>query len=71
MTKKIELIVVEDVDEAPSCYYIVDALGRYVFAKTKSREAATKAFDLEFGKGKYCVRTTQLSARAGKNVTAR
>lgn len=71
MTKNVELIVVEDVEEAPSCYYIVDALGRYVFAKTKTYQAAKTAFDLEYGKGKYNVRTTQLAARSGKNVTAR
>ena len=70
MQKKIELIVA-NIDEAPSCFYIVDALGQYVFAKTKSREAAKAAFDFEYGKNFYSVRSTDLAAKAGKSVTAR
>lgn len=70
MQKKIELVVA-NIDEAPSCFYIVDALGQYVFAKTKSREKAKEIFDEEYGKNKYSVRTTDLAAKAGKQVTAR
>ena len=70
MTKKIELIVA-DIEHAPSCFYIVDALGQYVFAKTKSRKIAQEVVDEEYGKGFYKVRTTDLAAKAGKQVTAR
>lgn len=70
MTKKIELIVA-DIEHAPSCFYILNASGECVFAKTKSREAAQQAFDEEYGKGFYKCRTTDLAAKAGKRVTAR
>ena len=70
MAKKIELLVA-DIEQAPSCFYVVNAMGDYVFAKTKSREAAQQAFDEEYGKGFYKCRTTDLAAKAGKKVTAR
>lgn len=70
MTKKIELIVA-DIEQAPSCFYVVNAMGECVFAKTKSREAAQSRFDEEFGKSFYSVRSTDLAAKAGKKVTAR
>ncbi len=70
MAKKIELLVA-DIEQAPSCFYIVNAMGEYVFAKTKSREAAQRAFDEEYGKGFYKCRTTDLAAKSGKMVTAR
>lgn len=68
--KQTELIVAT-IEEAPSNFYILNALGQYVFAKTKSREKAQEAFDNEYGKGKYAVRTTDLAAKSGKKVTAR
>lgn len=71
MSKKIELVVCESVDEAPSNFYILNASGQYVFAKTKSREKAKEAFDNEYGKNKYAVRTTDLAAKSGKAITAR
>lgn len=70
MTKKIELLVA-DIEQAPSCFYVVNAMGEYVFAKTKSRDAAQRAFDEEYGKGFYKCRTTDLAAKSGKKVTAR
>lgn len=70
MQKKIELVVA-NIDEAPSCFYIVNASGECVFAKTKSRAAAQLRFDEEFGKSFYSVRSTDLAAKAGKRVTAR
>ncbi len=70
MTKKIELLVA-DIEQAPSCFYVVNAMGEYVFAKTKSREAAQARFDEEYGKGFYKCRTTDLAAKAGKQITAR
>lgn len=70
MTKKIELIVA-DIEHAPSCFYILNASGEYVFAKTKSRAAAQARFDEEYGAGFYKCRTTDLAAKSGKKVTAR
>lgn len=70
MAKKIELLVA-DIEQAPSCFYVVNAMGEYVFAKTKSREAAQQAFDEEYGKGFYKCRTTDLGNKTGKAVTAR
>ena len=70
MQKKIEIIVA-DIEHAPSCFYILNASGEYVFAKTKSRAAAQLRFDEEFGKNFYSVRSTDLAAKAGKMVTAR
>lgn len=69
--KKVELIICVSAEEAPSNYYVVDAMGRYVFAKTKDRQKAKEAFDNEYGKNKYSVRTTDLAAKAGKPITAR
>lgn len=68
--KQIELVV-STIEEAPSCWYIINAIGEYVFAKTKSREAAQARFDEEYGKGFYKCRTTDLAAKSGKKVTAR
>jgi hypothetical protein len=70
MTKKIEIIVA-DIEHAPSCFYIRNALDEYVFIKTKSRKIAQETIDEEYGKGFYKVRTTDLAAKAGKMVTAR
>ncbi len=70
MKSRVELLV-STIEEAPSCFYIVNALGEYVFAKTKSREAAQARFDEEYGKGFYKCRTTDLAAKAGKQATAR
>ncbi len=70
MKSRVELLV-STIEEAPSCFYIVNALGEYVFAKTKSREAAQARFDEEYGKGFYKCRTTDLAAKSGKMVTAR
>lgn len=71
MAKEVELIVCNSVEDAPSNFFIINAMGQCVFAKTKSREKAKEAFDNEYGKNKYAVRTTDLAAKAGKAVTAR
>lgn len=41
----------------PSHFFILNALGHYIFFKTRSREAAQNACDKEYGKGHYRIRT--------------
>lgn len=71
MTKKIEMIVCESPEEAPSNFYILNCLSQAVFFKTKSREKAQQACDEEYGKGFYKIRVIDLMAKGGKDVTAR
>lgn len=71
MNEKLPEMVVSTIEEAPSNYYIRNALDQYVFIKTKSRERAQQAVDQEYGKGKYTVRSCDLAAKSGKKVTAR
>ncbi len=42
---------------APSHFFIINALGDYVFFKTRSRQKAQASCDAVFGKGKYTIRT--------------
>lgn len=53
----------------PSKWFILDALGDYVFIKTRKRDVAQQWVDSEYGQGKYSVRSYTQSA-SGK-VTAR
>ena len=53
----------------PSKWFILDALGDYVFIKTRKRDVAQQWVDSEYGLGKYSVRSYTQSA-SGK-VTAR
>jgi hypothetical protein len=65
MTKQIETITLsfQEYQEAKEekkvlpKYFIVDALGQYVFVKTRDRAKAQAHIDEEYGKGKYRVRT--------------
>jgi len=38
-------------------FFVVNALGQYVFVKTKDRAEAQSFIDEEYGKGKYRIRT--------------
>lgn len=69
--KPIEMVVVDSVDECPSNYYIVNALGQCVFFKTKDRIKAQKKCDEEYGKGHYKIRVTGLSNSRKDNLTCR
>ena len=42
---------------APSHFFIINALGEYVFFRTRLRAKAQEACDKEYGKGKYTIRT--------------
>lgn len=46
------------VEKFPGNLYIIDALGNYHFYMTRDRLKAQSQADLDFGKGKYTVRTT-------------
>lgn len=46
------------VEKFPSGLYVIDALGNYHFYMTRDRLKAQQIADLNFGKGKYTVRTT-------------
>lgn len=69
MTKNVELVY-ENGEAVHSCYYIVDAIGRKVYAKTKDRKKAREAFDIEFGKDKYAIRIIGLPT-GKKQVTCK
>lgn len=58
--------------EAPATYFIVNALGEYVFIHTRDRAKAQKYIDEEYGKGKYTVKTAKMAMKSGSGeVTAR
>lgn len=71
MSKDIEVLVCQSPDEAPSNYYILNALNEAVFFKTKSREKAQGKADELYGKGFYKIRVIDLMAKGSKDVTAR
>lgn len=58
--------------EAPATYFIVNALGQYVFIHTRDRAKAQAYVDGEYGKGKYTVKTAKMALKSGSgDVTAR
>lgn len=58
--------------EAPATFFIVNALGQYVFIHTRDRTKAQAYVDGEYGKGKYSVKTAKMSLKSGAgDVTAR
>lgn len=74
MTNKKEIEVVHLTKEEfetsegkyPSRYYIIDALGRYVFIKTNKKITAQEYVDDFYGHGKYSVRSIGLDSDNGK-----
>lgn len=44
----------------PNKYFIEDALGNYVFPKTRTRKKAQEIVNDMYGSGKYTLRTTAL-----------
>ncbi len=46
------------IEKFPGTLYVIDAMGNYHFYMTRDRSKAQQAADVEFGKGKYTVRTT-------------
>ena len=75
MTKSVETIRISFHEftsqdfKNPSKWFILDALGDYVFIKTRKREVAQDWVDSEYGSGKY--RISSYTQSAGKEVTAR
>ena len=58
--------------EAPATFFIVNALGQYVFIHTRDRAKAQAYVDGEYGKGKYTVKTEKMALKSGSgDVTAR
>ena len=48
-------------DFKPPCtYYIRDAMGDYVFVKTRNRKVAQELINSEYGRGKYTVASSKL-----------
>ena len=73
--QKITVMTYEEVSvfgfEAPATFFIVNALGQYIFIHTRDRAKAQKYVDSEYGKGKYTVKTAKMSMKSGKGeVTA-
>lgn len=65
MNKKIKTTEVSvDIERAPSNFYIMNAMGNFVFFHTKDRDEAQRASDALYGKGFYQIRTTDLSAKS-------
>lgn len=74
--QKITVLKYEDVTafefEAPATFYIVNALGDYIFIHTRDRAKAQSYVDGEYGKGKYPVKTAKMAQKSGEGeVTAR
>lgn len=58
--------------EVPATFFIVNALGQYVFIHTRDRVKAQAYVDDEYGKGKYTVNTGKMALKSGSgDVTAR
>jgi len=53
----------------PAKWFILDALGDYVFIKTRKREVAQQWVDSEYGCGKY--RVSSYTQSASGEITAR
>jgi len=74
--QKITVMTYEEVSvfgfEAPATFFIVNALGQYIFIHTRDRAKAQKYVDSEYGKGKYTVKTAKMAQKSGAgDVTAR
>lgn len=74
--QKITILSYEQVSafgfEAPATYFIVNAMGEYVFIHTRDRAKAQAWSDLEYGRGKYPVKTAKMAQKSGAgDVTAR
>lgn len=74
--QKITVMTYEEVSvfgfEAPATFFIVNALGQYVFIHTRDRAKAQSYIDSEYGKGKYTVKTAKMAQKSGAgDVTAR
>lgn len=69
--KKVKTTAVEFEDREmegfkdPSKYYIVNAMGNYIYFHCKDRAAAQLAVDMEYGKGKYTVRSAKMEKGSG------
>ena len=55
----------------PSKFFIMNALGEYVFYKTSKRQVAQEAVDNEYGVGKYRVTNYSFNTGSNKEITAR
>lgn len=75
MTKQVETIRITFAEftspdfNNPSKWFVLDALGDYVFIKTRKRDVAQQWVDSEYGIGKY--RVSSYTQSGGKEVTAR
>lgn len=74
--QKITVMTYEEVSvfgfEAPATFFIVNALGQYIFIHTRDRAKAQSYIDSEYGKGKYTVKTAKMAQKSGAgDVTAR
>lgn len=49
----------EEDDKLPAKFYVVNAMGDFVFIKARERKKAQEIVDIEFGKGHYTVRVVQ------------
>lgn len=49
----------------PATFFIVNALGDYIFVHTRDRSAAQAYIDEEYGKGKYAVKASKLQQAKG------
>lgn len=49
----------------PATFFIVNALGDYIFVHTRDRAAAQAHIDEEYGKGKYAVKASKLQQSKG------
>ncbi len=49
-----------------SNYFIIDALNQFVYFHCAERSNAQEECDLQFGKGKYTIRTNKMSKSSGE-----
>lgn len=52
-------------------YFIVDAMGNYVFIRTRDRSKAQSFVNEEYGEGKYTIRTQTQDGAASGDATCR
>lgn len=64
-------LVVSDIDTPVSRFYIINALGEYLFIRCRSRKKAQEIIDKEYGKSFYTVRTIGIVGKHSDNYTAR
>ena len=58
--------------EAPATFFILNAMGEYIFIHTRDRAKAQAWVDSEYGRGKYTVNTAKMAQNGGSgDVTAR